>query len=183
MIQLHDVEQGSSDWLELRAGLYTGSNADKLLKFGAIDYSLTESGKFRGNFWTKRGHILEAEAIELYEQITKRQVDRPGFVTNSAYPGTGYSPDGLLPDRLIEVKCFDINKHFDLILGNIPLKVLAQIHFGLLICEMPQADLIAYNPTVEDPKQAFKIINIKANRNVQANFKRILSKERTGVAA
>lgn len=183
MIEIHNVEQGTDEWHELRAGKYTGSNADKLLKFGAIDYSLTDTGKFRGNFWTKRGHILEEEAIELYEAIRKVEVDRPGFVTNSAYPGAGYSPDGLLPDKLIEVKCFDTDKHFDLLLGNIPLKVLAQIHFGLLICEKPAAHLLAYNPTVEDPKLALKIIEIKANRNVQANLKRILSKERTGVPA
>ena len=115
MIKVHEVSQGSEAWHELRAGKYTGSNAHKILKFGAIPYSLTETGNFKGNFYTKRGHILEVEAIELYEAITGLKVDRPGFVTNDLYPSAGYSPDGLLDDQLIEIKCFDKKEHMKLI--------------------------------------------------------------------
>lgn len=177
MIQVHDVEQGTDQWLELRAGKFTGSNADKLLSFGAIDYSLTESGKFRGNFWTKRGHILEKEAIELYEQIKNTSVERVGFVTNSSWPAAGYSPDGLLSDRTIEVKCFDIKKHKEILSGAIPFKVLAQIHFGMLICDKNQVDLIVYNPSQElEVKDQFKIFNIKGKRQIKSNLNNILTR-------
>lgn len=174
MIQTHAVEQGTDAWLELRAGKFTGSNAHKLLKFGALDYSLTETSTFKGNWWTKRGHLLESEAIDLYEQITNIHVDRPGFVTNSKWPSAGYSPDGIGADGLIEVKCFDQKKHLELFAGNVPLEVLAQIHFGLMICELKQATLVIYNPTL-DPTLAFKMIPIKHNRNIANNFKRILT--------
>jgi hypothetical protein len=191
VITIHEINQGSNEWNDLRAGLYTGSNAHKLLKFAdafkVVDgitskYSLTEITGFGGNFHTKRGHALEEQAVELYEAITKTTVDRPGFVTNSKYPTCGYSPDGLAPVPLLEVKCFDEKEHKKLLAGNIKLSVLAQVHFGLLITERPYAHLIAYNPA-KDPetglpvfavKDQFKIITIKANRNISNNFKRIL---------
>jgi hypothetical protein len=173
MIKVHEVEQGTDEWLELRSGKYTGSNAHKLLKFGAKEYSLTETGKFRGNYWTKRGHLLEAEAIDLYEQIKKVSVERCGFVTNDLFPDCGYSPDGLTEDRTIEVKSFDEKKHLEMFNGNIPFEVLAQCHFGMLICDKKLCDLIIYNPNL-DPKRAFKIITIKSKRQIKNNFKRIL---------
>ena len=35
-----------------------------------------------------------------------------------------------------------------------------QIHFGLLITELKHAKLLIYNPDLENPKEAFKIIDI-----------------------
>lgn len=186
MITVHACEQGTPEWQELRRGRYTGSNAHKLLKYGAIEYALTAPGSFGGNFWTKRGHLLEDEAIELYDAIQRRQALRPGFITNSEFPTCGYSPDGIdgatgwhLADTgatLLEVKCFHQAKHLRIAGGEIPLEVLAQIHFGLLICGLRKARLIVYNPEL-DPKLAFKMIEVRYNRNIANNFKRILGRE------
>lgn len=183
MIKTHDVEQGSAEWHELRAGKYTGSNAHKLLRFGQIEYARTETGTFRGNFYTKRGHILEDEAVELYETINGRQVSRLGFITNSAYPTCGYSPDGIdgyihAGGILLEVKCFNEAKHMAIAKGAIPPEILAQIHFGMLISDLRAARLVLYNPDIEDPKLCLQVIEVRYNRNIQNNFKRILkSKE------
>lgn len=176
MVTIHQVEQGSDEWQQLRASKYTGSNAHKLLKHGAIAYSLTEQTGFTGNFWTKRGHLLEAEAVEIYERITRATVDRPGFITNDQFPVCGYSPDGLTGTAVIEVKCFDEPRHLKLLAGDIPLEIQAQIHFGMLICERKFAKLILYNPKLET-KKAFKIIPFAANRTIKANFKRILTEK------
>jgi hypothetical protein len=152
-ITIHDCEQGTDQWLKLRENLYTGSNADKLLSYststkivnGVVSsYSITEITGFGGNFHTKRGHILEDEAIEIYEQITGHKVSRPGFVTNSKYPGCGFSPDGH-DDTLelpLEVKAFEPGKHMKMFKGDIPIKVLAQNHFGQLIWEKKGSRLI-----------------------------------------
>jgi hypothetical protein len=175
-VKIHEVNQGTRKWKLIRAGKYTGTTAYKLLKFGSIDYALTEESEFKGNYHTKRGHILEDECIGLYEQIKKINVDRPGFVTNDKYPTSGYSPDGIAGLTLIEVKCFNTIKHMKLISGDIPLEIQAQIHFGLMICELPKAHLLLYNPEIESPKDALRIIEIKAKRSIQNNFKRILTK-------
>lgn len=173
MITVHEITQGSKEWHEIREGKYTGSNAHKLLKFGRSAFAITEESNFRGNFHTRRGHLLEDEAIELYETITKHSVDRPGFVTNSLFDNCGYSPDGLDGQTLLEVKCFSEAKHLKLYNGDIPLEVLAQIYFGMLICGLKQAKLIIYNPEL-DPKLAFKIIDVKYRPAILNNFKRIL---------
>lgn len=182
MIVVHKVTQGDAEWEDLRQGLYTGSNSHKLLEHAnktkivngvSSAYALTEITGFGGNFFTKRGHILEDEAIELYERITARDIDRPGFVTNTRYPNCGYSPDGLRVDRTIEVKAFNEQKHMEMYRGHIPLKVLSQCYFGMLICGRKLCDLVIYNPDLE-AKYAFKIIPIRWNPKIAANFRRIL---------
>lgn len=181
MITIHDVEQGTPEWLALRKDLYTGHNAHKLLKHQGLvkvldgvvsPYAISEITGFKGNFWTKRGHILEDEAVELYEAITGTSVNRAGFVTNSIYPTAGYSPDGLPPIPVLEIKCFDIPEHMQLIKAKIKLEILAQIHFGLLITGRPFAHLVPYNPSEElAVEDQFKIITIKADRQIANNFR------------
>ena len=181
MIKIHEVIQGDDSWHKIREGLYTGSNAHKLLahanKLKIVNgkssaYALTEFTDFAGNFYTKRGHVLEDEAIELYEQITRVKVERPGFVTNSNFNSCGYSPDALRQDRTIECKAFKEDSHMSIYKGDIPLKILAQCHFGMLICGKKLCDLVIYNPSLE-AKNAFKIIPIRWDPKIAKNFKRI----------
>lgn len=187
MITFHYVEQGSEQWKIDRDGFYTGSNADKLLgSFGASEYAKAVNGSFSGNFWTRRGHLLEDEAVELYETITNTKIDRDenevkvGYIKNSKYPKSLYSPDGVPPIPILEIKCFNVDKHLELVRAktedDIPRKIRAQIHYGLTISERPYAHLVPYNPSPDlSPEDQFRIITIKANRNIQANFRRILS--------
>lgn len=189
MITIHDCIQGTPEWHALRSGLYTGSNAHKLLRYGAVEYARTEQSSFGGNFFTRRGHQLEDEAISLFETITGQHVDRPGFVTNDDFPNAGYSPDGLGADFTNEVKAFNIKRHLQLIEGDIPFEILAQIHFGLAICDKAYCNFTPYNPEFAkrelngapnpyyDPKKAFKIIRIDYKRSIANNFKRLLGKE------
>lgn len=184
MIHVHEVIQGTDEWHALRAGKYTGSNAHKLLKYGAREFTLTQTTAFGGNFYTRRGHTLEEQAVDLYERIFKSSVERPGFVTNDTLPTCGYSPDGLTERLVIEVKCFNKTKHLKIFGGEIPVEILAQIHFGMMICDRSAAQLVIYNPDFmkpEDgsepqPKLAFKSIDIKMSRTIRDNFKNIIKK-------
>lgn len=182
-ITVHNVAQGSAEWLEARVGKYTGSNAYKLLSsFGATAYAQAIHDSFEGNFYTKRGHLLEDEAIELYEAIYKTSVERPGFITNDDFPTCLYSPDGIDGDYLLEVKCFNKDKHTRIYNGDIPLPIKAQIHFGLLITGKKKGILIIYNPEFTrgdnpEPRKAFKCIAISRNPMIAANFKKILTEE------
>lgn len=194
-VAFHFVEQGSEQWhadREANGGMYTGSNADKLLgSHGVYEYAKAVRSGFGGNFWTKRGHVLEDEAIELYESITGTKILRDehgvkvGYITNSKYPRCLYSPDGVSPVPIVEVKCFDVKQHLQLINAksehDLPLKLRAQVHFGLTISERPFAHLVPYcpkrDPDTNEPllpvDQQFRIITIRANRAIQANFRRI----------
>jgi len=176
MLILHNVKQGTEEWLKIREPLYTGSNADKLLRFGKIPYSKSTDTGFKGNFYTRRGHLLEDEAIELYELIREVKVDRPGFVTNTLYPGCGYSPDGMITDRTIEVKSFGETTHIKMA-KNPSFKILAQCHYGQVICEKRLTDLIFYNPKMKDPKDRLIIVEIKYKQAIASNIKRIIKEK------
>lgn len=193
MITIHDeIKQGTPEWLAAREDKFTGSNWYKLLGFrGATEDSKSTNDGFQGNFWTHRAHILEKETIELYEAITGDPVASCGFIENDKYPNCLYSPDGLPPVALLEVKNFDIPHHLKLINGDIPLPIQAQIKFGLLMSERPYGHLVPYSPILAkkrvngklnplyDPSKAFKIITIKTNRAERDNFKRILQNYRS----
>lgn len=179
MITVHQLEPGSPEWHAIRDPLYTGSNADRLLRFGLIEYSLNQGSSFGGNFYTRRGHTLEDEAIELYREITGHTVlhgKEVGFVTNSKYPTLGFSPDGFDVDldMPIEVKAFKEDKHLAMLQGDIPMKVEAQMHFGQFVWEKKGSIFLPYNPDIEDPAKCIAIIPVRFNRNIHNNFKRIL---------
>jgi len=170
MITIHTCTQGTPEWLELRRGLWTGSRAIKLLQ----GKPLPNDEGFAGNYYTKRGQVLEVIAIREYERVVKRHVQRPGFVTNSVYPNAGYSPDGIDGGWLLEVKCLNGERHENLAKGEIPLEYQAQIHFGMVITGKRKARLLAYNP---EYSQALTVINITYDKVIGANIRKKLRQD------
>lgn len=165
MITIHDVKQGSQAWHDLHANLWTGSSALPLL----IGKPLPEWGKFSGNRYTQRGHLLEPIAIREYEvtEDAPNGVLTVGFVTNSKYPNAGFSPDGIFGDTLLEVKCLNGDRHKMLSSGRIPLEYLAQIHFGMVVCELKKAKLLAFNP---EYNQQLTVIPIEYDSKTAKNI-------------
>lgn len=165
MITIHDIEQGSEKWHKLHEGRWTGSTAVKLLQ----GKPLPEWKVTLDNRWTSRGKLLEPIAIREYRLhmgiTTPRK--RIGFVTNSKYPNAGFSPDDIIDKTLLEVKCLNGERH-EALAKEIPLEYLAQIHFGLLICELPQAHLLGYNP---DSPNELIIREVKRDETIIKNFK------------
>lgn len=167
MITFHNVVQGSPEWHALHDDLWTGSTAIKLLQ----DRPLPDWGTFAGNKYTRRGKLLEPIAIREFEVQTDTDVQIIGFVTNSKYPKAGYSPDGICGDTLLEVKCLNGERHEALARGEIPLEYEVQIRFGMLICELKQAKLLAFNP---EYGQQLTIIDIPYKKAVANHIKRKL---------
>lgn len=170
MVTIHNIEQNTEEWFKLREGLYTASEAARILKEGL--FTKTEN-TFKGNKYTQRGHDLEPIALELYHKIKNSQGIDHGFVTNSRYPKSGASPDDLTVDKYIEVKCFGERRHRECS-ESVFFEVLAQVQYGLMITEYEKADLVLFNPDVE-AKNALVIIEIKADKIIHDNFRRILN--------
>lgn len=163
---VHNVTQGSPEWLQVRTGLPTASSFSKIVTStgeaskSRIGYAKTlaaeiYAGKpmesWGGNEWTDRGKDLEAEAIARYELQNDVDVAHVGFVTLD--DGTaGCSPDGLVGDRgLVEVKCLKAENHIDAMLyfdkhGKCPTDYIQQTQGQMWITGRTWADLIFYHP-------------------------------------
>ena len=98
------IEQGTQEWLELRRGRITCSNAYKLLTNG-FKTALAENDRAadyirpNGNEYAERGHAIEYEMREeLNEKLSESnlKLETCTFITNKKYQLAGYSPDGLI---------------------------------------------------------------------------------------
>lgn len=167
MITWHDIEQGSPGWKLLRKGLWTGSTAIRLLQ----GKQLLPDSDWYGNDATLRGKALEFAAIREYERKYRVKVRRPGFVTNSVYPNAGYSPDGIDGRWLLESKSFAGKRHEDLVANKIPLIILVQIFFGMIITGLRKARLLAFNPEYEEQ---LTVIEISYDRLIGDNIRKKL---------
>jgi hypothetical protein len=167
MIIYHPVIQGSEEWLEIRKSLWTGSSSIRLLQ----EKPFKEETEWAGNKYTMRGHALEIAAIREYERKYRRTVARPGFVTNTVYTNAGYSPDGIDGGWLLEVKAFNGKRHEDLVAEKIPLVVLVQIYFGMVITGKRKARLLAFNP---EYKQQLTVIEIPYDKRIGSNIRKKL---------
>lgn len=172
-IQILEIEQNTEEWLKAREGKVTGSNAGQLLTIGLDEALKCNYARFRGNYYTQRGHILEIEALEVYAAVHGAEtLSRPGMVVNDKYPNASCSPDGIDGEYLLEVKALSEIKHLDIVNSKVvPFKIMSQIQFNMMICELKRARLIMYNPDIEDPKKAYCEIEIKAQPKIWSNFK------------
>ena len=160
----HDIEQGSTEWLDMRLGLITCSEISSIRADGAGAQSYINalayeritgesSSVFEGNEWTKRGQELEPIARQMYEQKTGTDVSMVSFVENK---GFGYSPDGLIygsqpmwPDGGIEIKVKQPAEQIHILrTGEIPKKHMDQLIGGLICAELDWIDFVSYCPNL-----------------------------------
>lgn len=161
--------QRSPEWYDKRKNLWTGSTIIELLKGKTTIPAFSDYD----NLYMKRGRMLESLAIEAYvkNEVGVGRIKSPGFVTNSKYPGCGFSPDSLDGNILLEVKCLNGEHHEELARGIIPPQYMAQIQFGMMITGHKWAKLIAYNP---DSPNSLAVILIKRNMQIRNNIKKKL---------
>lgn len=168
MVIIHDVEQGSPAWHKLRQEVdWTGSTAIHLLRGKPRPAETGVSSRAM-----ERGKALEPLALMTYKFETERDYMVIGFVTNTKYERCGYSPDGISGEILLEVKCANGERHKDLCEGRIPPQYMAQMQFGMLICELEMAQLIAYNPA--DKESPLVITDVPRDEKIIANINRKL---------
>ena len=166
------VEQNSSQWFGLRAGRITASQAGTIVTTkglpakgktrdgyicGLVAEVLTgtiESG--HSTLAMERGTNLEPRARSWYQFETGREVKQVGFVYRDAEKACGCSPDGLLEDRMIEIKCPLRKNSVAFVLkmkktGKIPTEHFAQVQFSLWVTGLSLCDFIVYNPEIALP--------------------------------
>lgn len=145
---VHDCAQGEAEWLKLRVGKVTASEASALL---TPDFKIRDGetpktyllGKlaegFRGeplpgftSWETEQGQILEDEARRWFSFSTEHKISNVGFCEHDS-GRCGASPDALLDDDGgLELKCPQPTNHVRYLLdGILPKDYAVQVHFSL----------------------------------------------------
>ncbi len=164
-MRVHNVEQGTEEWLKLRCGIATGSEFNKLVTatgkassqvkayamlLAAEDYAGGPVDPFQGNSATERGHLLEPDAREFYAFTISEPVTEVGFVTNDEET-VGCSPDSLVGEKgLLEIKCPLAPKFLDCLKytkeGQCPPDYFLQVQGQLYVTGREWCDLFVYHP-------------------------------------
>ena len=161
---IHEVEQGTPRWAELRAGIATCSAADRILTPKKLELSsqarpymhqlLTERYLGHPVDWsgqsgfTERGTGMEAEARAYYELVTGAPVTRVGFITRDDGMFGG-SPDSLVGDRgILELKCPALHTFIGYAIApdTLVADYRGQCQALLYVAERDWVDLMAYHP-------------------------------------
>lgn len=161
-MKIHNFEQNTQEWIDVRIGKITASGAHNLLVKGAgktrksyilskaceIVTGVLQGPDLSGNPWVERGKELEALAIQRYEEETFSIVERVGFVELSQY--VGCSPDGIVsPDGLIEVKCKKADNHLQSIIDGkegIENNYYTQMQMQMFCCDAQWCDYVLFHP-------------------------------------
>lgn len=180
-MKLHNVQQGTPEWLELRLGLPTASEFHNLI----TPLWKTKTGEgpntylcrkivekvcrhidedFGGGFAMEQGFILEHEAIPWFEFAHDVAVERVGFCTTDD-GRVGCSPDGLIgEDGGIEMKCPLPHTHLKYLLaGTLPADYAAQVHGSMYVTGRPWWMFVSYSR-----KFPALVIKVERDEKIQA---------------
>jgi YqaJ-like viral recombinase domain len=158
---VHEVLQGSTQWLACRSGIPTASCFDRIVTPKGRPSTQAEKYMFRLlaermlgrpiteaiSYWMGRGLATEAEAVAYYEGIRELETVPVGLLTNDA--GTiGASPDRLVGDRgLLEIKVPAEHTHVGYLLTrSVDAEYYPQVQGQLWISEREWLDVMSYHP-------------------------------------
>lgn len=158
-IYRYDIIQRTPEWIEIKRGKMSASNADTIIANGkgletyiynlmAEYYSSAEKENYI-NADMQRGIDLEPEARLEFEFYTGLDVQEVGFVEYNEF--IGVSPDGLIgEDGLIEIKCPNDSIYFKLLLNdNIKPEYIAQMQMQMYVTDRQYCYFVSYNPNFE----------------------------------
>lgn len=159
-MKIHDVKQGSVPWLELHCGIPTASEFDNIVtaKFEPRTGEMPKSYLARklaekwggplpgmGRSWfTDQGTIREGEGLPFLEFQYGWKIEQAGFCTTDD-GRIGCSPDGLLPDSGVELKCPEAPTHVRYLLaGKLPAEYAPQVYGSMYVTGRPSWNFVSY---------------------------------------
>lgn len=159
---LHNIEQHSEAWHDIRTGRVTGTRFKNLMsKESTASYQdlITDiaceiiTGRAEETYTNaimERGLETEPEARKEYEIILGTEIKQVGFIIpdedNKYHNWVGISPDGLTEDNgLIEIKCPLMRTHLEYIEANkLPAEYRYQVQGQLFVTRLDYCDFISY---------------------------------------
>jgi hypothetical protein len=162
-VKVHNVEQGSGEWLTLRLGIPTASMFNKIITPKKLEYStqsrdyafyliaeklLNYSLSSLDNLeWIARGKELEPAAIKMYEFAEEVVTAPVGFLTTDDLR-MGATPDRLLVNEpaCLELKCPAPHTHVKYMIDGFGEDYMAQVQGQMLVGEFEWVDRYSYHP-------------------------------------
>jgi putative phage-type endonuclease len=163
------LAQRTAGWFELRAGKVTASSVYKVMAKTKTGYSADrenyqaqlvvermtgQPAKSYSNAAMEWGVEQEANARAAYEAQMGKLVEEVGFIPHPTIPMCGASPDGVVGDGLIEIKCPETATMIELQLSNkIPDKYLKQMQLQMRCADKQWCHFVVYDPRMPERLQ------------------------------
>jgi putative phage-type endonuclease len=169
---MDNIEQGSLEWLRLRAGKVTASRVADVIAKTKTGVSASRA-KYAGELIAERltgspagrysnaamawGTEMEPEARSAYEYNRAASVEQVAFVLHPTIADSGASPDGLVgEDGLVEIKCPETHTHIETLLGQaVPGKYVTQMQWQMACTGRAWCDFVSYDPRLPEPMRFF----------------------------
>ena len=167
------MEQRTEEWFAARLGKVTASRvADVLAKIKSGESASRKNYKMElvvQRLTGKAGESFTNAAMEwgteqepfarmAYEAHTGTFVKEEGFVDHPTIEGFGCSPDGIVGDGLIEIKCPNTANHIETVLENkAPSKYIPQMQCQMACTGAKWCDFVSFDPRVPEDLQLFVV--------------------------
>ena len=156
-----EIIQGTEEWKMLRLGKVTASRVKDIVATTKTGYS-TSRDKYMTQLLLERltntvaesytndamswGTEQEPFARAAYEAKMGVLVDQVAFVNHPTIEMAGASPDGLVGEGLVELKCPMSHTHLESILGGIDDQYKTQVQFQMACTGAKWTDLCSFDP-------------------------------------
>ena len=163
------MEQRTNAWHQARLAKVTASRVADVMAKTRLGYSASRdnymaqliverlTGKPTEGFSNAAmewGTQTEPEARAAYSAKTGELVEEVGFIDHPTIEGAGASPDGIVGEGLVEIKCPQTNTMLEWILTRtIPARYLAQMQFQMAVTGAKFCDFAAYDPRLPEHLQ------------------------------
>jgi len=167
------MEQRTEEWFSARLGKVTASRvADVLAKIKSGESASRKNYKMElvvQRLTGKAGESFTNAAMEwgteqepfarmAYEAHTGTFVKEEGFVDHPTIEGFGCSPDGIVGEGLIEIKCPNTANHIETVLENkAPSKYIPQMQAQMACTGAKWCDFVSFDPRVPEDLQLFVV--------------------------
>lgn len=166
MIIIDNIDQGSPQWLSLRAGIPGASSFSEILTAKTLKPSasrikllyqlageriIKSKPETYSSYYMKRGTELEPQARDVFSMLQEVDVDQVGYCYYDERKDRGCSPDGLIGEVSgLELKCPSLSVHVAYLMKKeLPSDYFQQVQGSLYITGYEYWFFMSYHPGIK----------------------------------
>jgi putative phage-type endonuclease len=166
------MEQQTKEWFDARRGHCTGSRIAEVIAKTKSGYAASRENylteivlqKFGidpdrySNEAMEWGNTQEPFARMEYESRTGNMVLEVGYCHHPSIKNSGASPDGVIGQGVLEIKCPNTKTHFEYLLAQkVPEKYKPQMSWEMACTGAEWCDFVSFDPRAPEGLQYFQI--------------------------